>query len=137
MIDSTLFAEIGEAHTYMKEQRIKICRERFPNRVVVVDAAPLVRGLDELPSNIREDNEWHRTCDHRQWAQYVTTWVNTTTKMALADTFSFSAREYIASIMTEEIDKKMTENAAKTMADVARTAPGVAQATVLVIGWRS
>ena len=70
-------------------------------------------------ANIREDNEWHRSCDHREWAQFVTTFVNTTTKMALADTFSFSAREYIASVMTPEIDKKMTENAAKTMADVA------------------
>ena len=49
----------------------------------------------------------------------MTTFVNATSKMALADTFSFSAREYIASVMTPEIDKKMTEDAAKTMADVA------------------
>ena len=41
MIDPTLFAEIGEAHTYMRDQRIKICREKFPNQVVIVDGASL------------------------------------------------------------------------------------------------
>ena len=64
MIDPDLFDEIGEAHRYMRDQRIKMCQEKYPNQVVVVDGASLVHSLDALPHNIREEKEWHRSCDH-------------------------------------------------------------------------
>ena len=85
----------------------------------MIDGASLVHGLDSLPNNIWEDREWHRSCDHQEWARYVSTYINTISKPALADTFSVEAREYIDSIMTSEIEKKLTDNAAKTITDVA------------------
>ena len=118
-IDPALFAEIGEAHVYMKEQRIKICRERHPGRVTVINGASLIKGLDGLASSIRDENEWHRSCEHGEWAQHVTTYINTTVRMALSDALPSSVREYVDSIMTEDIERKMVENAAKVLADVA------------------